>query len=193
MKISQAFWFDSRYALFFSSFKQGRNLFVRVLVTDYELRQIDEHETFHHTKCKPLSVVLVVNEKHKLLEAKVAEMPAKGKLATFSRKKYGHRKDERKQKLAEALQSVKERLVDPPILIQSDANPLYPNQVGRYFSGVNPVKMIFPFFYARPGIFFNLMYIIHKRHQKITDGLLPAEVFFLFRSIINRPTNSGSV
>lgn len=98
--------------------------------------QVDELETFHHTKCKPLSVVLIVNEKHRLLEAKVAEMPAKGKLAAFSRKKYGYRKDERRQKLAEALMGVKEKLALKPGLIESDANPSYPGQFSRYFSGV---------------------------------------------------------
>lgn len=98
--------------------------------------QVDELETFHHTKCKPLSVVLVVNEKHRLLEAKVAEMPAKGKLAAFSRKKYGFRKDERREKLSEALKSVRDKLSYPPSIIESDANPSYPGQFARYFSGV---------------------------------------------------------
>lgn len=102
--------------------------------------QIDELETFHHTKCKPLSVVMIVNEKHQLLEAKVAEMPAKGKLAAFSRKKYGYRKDERKEKISEALRSVKEKLKHPPVLIESDASPAYPNQVARYFSGVKFIQ-----------------------------------------------------
>ena len=102
--------------------------------------QIDELETFHHTKCKPLSVVMVVNENHQLLEAKVAEMPAKGKLAAFSRKKYGYRKDERKEKISEALRSVKEKLKQSPVLIESDANPAYPNQVARYFSGVKFIQ-----------------------------------------------------
>ena len=105
-----------------------------------ESLQIDELETYHHTKCKPLSVVLVVNNKHKLLEAKVAEMPAKGKLAEFSRKKYGYRKDERKQKLAEALESVKSKLQNRPKTISSDANPSYPNQVSRYFAGVRFIQ-----------------------------------------------------
>lgn len=98
--------------------------------------QVDELETFHHTKCKPLSVVLIVNEKHRLLEAKVAEMPAKGKLAAFSRKKYGYRKDERKEKLSEALASVRQKLSQPPRLIESDANPTYPGQFVKYFSDV---------------------------------------------------------
>ena len=56
-----------------------------------ETLQFDELETIHHTKCKPLNIVLVINEKYQLLVAKVAEMPAKGRLAEFSRKKYGIR------------------------------------------------------------------------------------------------------
>ena len=50
--------------------------------------QFDELETIHHTKCKPLNLILVLNEKYQLISAKVAEMPAKGRLAEFSRKKY---------------------------------------------------------------------------------------------------------
>lgn len=123
-------------------------LWFKALVTEEKQRlryqatklQVDELETFHHTKCKPLSVVLIVNEKHRLLEAKVAEMPAKGKLAAFSRQKYGYRKDERKQKLSEALANVKEKLLSPPVLIQSDANPGYPSQFARFFAGVKTIQ-----------------------------------------------------
>ena len=98
--------------------------------------QIDELETIHHTKCKPLSVVLIVNEKYQLLEAKVAEMPAKGRLAAFSRMKYGPRKDERPQKIIEALMNVKNQLRQRPFLISADANPGYPKAVEKVFSGV---------------------------------------------------------
>ena len=95
--------------------------------------QFDELETIHHTKCKPLSIILVVNENHELLEAQVAEMPAKGRLAAFSRMKYGFRKDQRPQKLAEALDFVKVHLHAKPNLIQSDANPSYSKQVRSVF------------------------------------------------------------
>ena len=87
--------------------------------------QFDELESIHHTKCKPLSIALIVNDSNKLLSAQVAEMPAKGPLAEFSRKKYGPRIDERTAKLKLAFGEVKSKLVSPPILIESDQRPGY--------------------------------------------------------------------
>ena len=102
--------------------------------------QFDEMETIHHTKCKPLSIVLVVNESYELLEARVAEMPAKGKLAQFSVKKYGTRKDQRAEKMHEAFQSVKAKLLSQPTLIKSDAKPSYQKIVTTCFPKVPYVQ-----------------------------------------------------
>lgn len=95
--------------------------------------QFDEMETIHHTKCKPLSIVLAVNEMGLLLEAKVAEMPAKGRLAGFSFQKYGPRKDERNEKLHEVFQILKEKIEFTPQLIRSDSNWSYNKIVNTYF------------------------------------------------------------
>ncbi len=93
--------------------------------------QFDEMETIHHTKCKPLSIALAVNEKHELLEAKVAEMPAKGRLGLFSVRKYGYRRDERIEKLNDVFKSLK--LKYNPVSIESDAHPSYLNIVKAHF------------------------------------------------------------
>lgn len=98
--------------------------------------QFDEMETIHHTKCKPLSIALVVNESYELLEVKVAEMPAKGRLAEFSIKKYGVRKDERSEKLHEIFCSIKSKLNLSPKIIKSDANPSYQKIVRMHFPEV---------------------------------------------------------
>lgn len=98
--------------------------------------QFDELETIEHTKCKPLSIVLIVNENYQLLTAKVAVMPAKGRLAELSRRKYGLRKNQRVEKLNEAFSEVKSLLASPPILIKSDRHPNYRPLVGKYFPGV---------------------------------------------------------
>jgi len=97
--------------------------------------QFDELETIHHTKCKPLNLILVLNEKYQLISAKVAEMPAKGRLAEFSRKKYGPRKNEQKEKLHEAFTEVLARLKIKPLRVKSDAHPVYRKIVETYFSG----------------------------------------------------------
>ena len=102
--------------------------------------QFDELETIHHTKCKPLSIALVVNEKYQILEAKVAEMPAKGHLAEFSRKKYGLRKDERTEKLHEAFNAIKKQLKVLPTKISSDAHPRYHSVVSTHFPEVNYIQ-----------------------------------------------------
>ena len=96
--------------------------------------QFDELETIHHTKCKPLSISLMVSETYELLEAKVAEIPAKGKLAEFSRRKYGPRSDQSKQAMAECFENLKSKLVAQPIKLMSDAKPSYGSLVDQYFT-----------------------------------------------------------
>ena len=80
---------------------------------------------------------IVVNESYEILEAKVAEMPAKGRLAEFSVKKYGHRKDERAEKLHEAFEALKPKLFHLPSIIKSDANPSYLKIVTKHFPGIS--------------------------------------------------------
>lgn len=93
----------------------------------------DEMETFEHTKMKPLSIAMAVEEKTRLiLDFKVSSMKAKGLLAERSRKKYGPRKDERKKNLNELLSNLK-NLSPNPLFIKSDMNPHYPLAVKKVF------------------------------------------------------------
>ncbi len=66
------------------------------LTPNVEELQFDEFETIEHTKCKPLSILVCVDGKGEPLALNVAKVPAKGKLAAFSVKKYGKRLDERR-------------------------------------------------------------------------------------------------
>jgi hypothetical protein len=97
--------------------------------------QFDEMETFEHTKCKPLSIALVVEAKsRKILGVSVARMPASGPLAEISRRKYGLRKDERSQKAHALLQSLAPtNLPSTALLIRTDQNPKYPHWIKRSF------------------------------------------------------------
>ena len=97
--------------------------------------QFDEMETIHHTKCKPLSVAIMVNEKYQVLSLEVAEMPAKGRLAEISRKKYGYRKDERELTMQKSFENLKSSLVAEPVKLLSDAKPSYRKFVQKYFPG----------------------------------------------------------
>ena len=57
-----------------------------------DLVLFDEMETFEHTKCKPLTMPIAVEEKtRKILSFSVGTIAAKGHLAKISRKKYGPR------------------------------------------------------------------------------------------------------
>lgn len=88
--------------------------------------EFDELETFEHTKCKPVSVPLMVEAKtRRILLIDVAQMPAKGPLARISRKKYGYRADHRPTKIRALLERSRD-LISENAHIRSDSNPVYP-------------------------------------------------------------------
>lgn len=94
----------------------------------------DDMETFEHTKCKPLSITLAVDEKTRfILGFKVAKMAAKGRLAHIALKKYGKRKDERRLKRDMLLKEIKNKFKDFKGTIKSDENPHYVAEVKKYF------------------------------------------------------------
>jgi hypothetical protein len=95
--------------------------------------QFDEMETFEHSKCRPLSIPLVIEqESRKILGFGVCSMPAKGPLAQISRRKYGPRPDHR-SKTASALFSTLREVIHPKAQILSDQNPKYPLWIRRHF------------------------------------------------------------
>jgi transposase-like protein len=105
--------------------------------------QFDELETIHHTKCKPLSIALVASNRHELLAAQVAEMPAKGRLAEFSRIKYGPRKDERLEQMLKALKLAKQRVHGSVVIkLESDAKPGYQKLCRTVFEDVEYVQHV---------------------------------------------------
>jgi hypothetical protein len=95
----------------------------------------DELETIEHTKCKPLSILLFVNERGTLIKAKVAQMPAKGRLAEFSRRKYGLRKDKRDLVLSECLSDISQSIL--PEIVRTDGKPSYQKAVKKYWPEIN--------------------------------------------------------
>jgi len=95
--------------------------------------QFDDLETFEHTKCKPLSVTMAVEEDtRRLLSFRVSRMPAKGLLAAISRKKYGPRKDERPL-ARERLFTELKGLVTARCLFKSDQNPHYVSDLKKHY------------------------------------------------------------
>ncbi len=91
----------------------------------------DEMETFDHSKCKPVSIAIAVEEKtRRVIGVEVAAMPAKGMLAAVSRKRYGKRIDKRPEALKKLLSEVK-RLYPHLAIIKSDECPRYPHYVKK--------------------------------------------------------------
>lgn len=95
--------------------------------------QLDDLETIEHSKCKPLSVLTVVEHKtRRILGFNVARMPAKGHLAKIALKKYGKRADDRREarkKLFTKLQPY----IHPGAVIISDEHPHYPEAIKKFF------------------------------------------------------------
>ena len=96
----------------------------------------DEMESIEHTKLKPLTIALAVNEKYQILGVQVGSIPAKGHLANISYKKYGYRANESLTKTDALLQNIKNQLTRSPKLIKSDAKPTYKTLVTKAFSSV---------------------------------------------------------
>ena len=96
----------------------------------------DELETFEHSKCKPVSVAIAVEDpSRRIIAARVAQMPAKGRLVKVALERYGHRKDCRRRALREVLQTVKDTY--PKLdLLKSDMCPRYPKRVREFFPGI---------------------------------------------------------
>ena len=86
----------------------------------------DEMETFEHTKLKPITIPLAVeNKTRKILSIEVGRIPAKGPLASLSRKKYGHRKCEKQNSLRRLFRSLESIPSDERVFL-SDQSTFYP-------------------------------------------------------------------
>lgn len=96
----------------------------------------DEMETHEHTKMKPLSIAVAVEEgSRRILAIEVASMPAKGLLAERSRRKYGRRRDDRHAALKTMCGEILR--ANPQVkTVKSDECPRYPGVVRKYLPGV---------------------------------------------------------
>jgi transposase-like protein len=121
-----------RRLLFFGEVFGKKLTFENAFLKVHEM-QFDDLETFEHTKCKPLSVLLAVDgPTRRILGFRVAQMPAKGLLAKKAIKKYGPRADERSQ-MRKSLFGELQPIVQPGSIIRSDSNPYYVHDVKSYF------------------------------------------------------------
>lgn len=92
----------------------------------------DEMETFEHTKCKPVSIVVAVEEHSRIiLNATAVSMPPKGRLVHIARKRYPPRKDGRRKALFQALSTISS-VGAASLKVKSDQCPRYPAAVRRW-------------------------------------------------------------
>lgn len=93
----------------------------------------DEMETFEHSKCKPLSIALAVEEgTRRIVAVEVAQMPAKGLLAKASRRRYGPRRDDRPLALRAMFRRMDLANAEVQV-VKSDESPRYPRRVRQHF------------------------------------------------------------
>ena len=94
----------------------------------------DEMETFEHTKLKPLTIPMAVEQgNRRILAVDVGKIAAKGHLAKISLKKYGPRKCQRKKVLNNVFTNLKPKTTEFCI-VKSDESQHYPKVVKKYFS-----------------------------------------------------------
>lgn len=101
----------------------------------------DDIETSEHTKMKPLSIPLAVDHPTRIILAfDVASMPAKGLLASKSRKKYGHRSDDRPVAWRHVLTTIS-GLAAPNLVITSDSHKRYPRLIREHVPTAKHVQV----------------------------------------------------
>lgn len=95
--------------------------------------QFDDLETFEHSKYRPISIAMAVEAKTRvILGFSISDMPAKGTVARFSRRKYGRRADLRHQGWNSLFLDLKNRVAEDAKFL-SDQNPHYPPFVKKHF------------------------------------------------------------
>jgi transposase-like protein len=95
--------------------------------------QFDDLISSIHTKLKPVSVSVVIDPRtFKILGARVAEIPAFGKIAALSRRKYGRRQNQHPQVLSELLFDLKGS-ISSDALFKTDEHKRYPEIIAKHF------------------------------------------------------------
>lgn len=131
---------DRRLAYFARVADHRQDVFLRKRPKSTHV-QFDDMESSEHTKMKPLSIPMAVdNDSRKILAFDVVSMPAKGTLAAVSRKKYGPRADYRKKGWAEVLEKVAATST-LGVTITSDSHTSYPRMIRTYVPGAVHVQV----------------------------------------------------
>jgi hypothetical protein len=97
---------------------------------------LDELITFEHTRCKPLSVSMMVSKERKILAFSVSSMPPIGKhLKKISLRKYGKRANHRAKGVISCLKAV-QPYVTPQTQFVSDEELSYRALIAKHYPGL---------------------------------------------------------
>ena len=100
---------------------------------DVKAIQFDELQSSIHTKCKPVSIPIVVGAtSRRILSVKVASMPAQHPLVDIALKRYGPRNDDRPAAIQHTLAAAKHMLATH-VEITTDMAPRYPDPIRTLF------------------------------------------------------------
>lgn len=137
-----------------------------------EILYFDEMESIEHTKLKPVTIPLLVNENQQILGVDCGELPAKGKLAEISRKKYGPRVSQSSTKLSEIFKELP--ISFWPHEVRSDGKPTYQTLVQERWPGIKhqvftrkPVKRIEQPFLQSEKRVYDPMFALNQRCAKL--------------------------
>lgn len=93
---------------------------------------LDDLITIEHTKLKPLTVTVAITEDRQFLATMVSQIPASGKIAKDSVKKYGPRPSKHKLGLESVFQTIAP-VIAKGACLKSDEHKLYPAMFKKYF------------------------------------------------------------
>lgn len=105
----------------------------RLILAPVPLKEVflDEMEDRIHTKCKPVSIALIVTPERKILHCELSSIrPKNRKLYEISKKKYPDWKDRSRQGFKRLLYSTAP-LLDPQVVIRSDQKQMYDEEIRR--------------------------------------------------------------
>ena len=95
--------------------------------------QVDEMETYEHTRCKPLFIAMAVRHKTgEILGMEVAKMPVKGLLAKVGKTKYKWTSDERERAFKKLMRRISP-CIKPTITFKSDSHKRYTGWITDIF------------------------------------------------------------
>jgi len=114
--------------------------FIQSLESSKEL-YLDEMESIEHTKLKPVTIPLLIDDKQRILGITSGEIPAKGYLAEISRKKYGSRASKSSELIHLLLNQFSKDYV--PKVIKSDGKKSYVELINSRWSDGSLIHNIY--------------------------------------------------